>query len=149
MALAPWRQMGDEVLLLGTDPDPERPWAPLVDQAVPEAGPAAGRLAWGGVVVTLPPEAHWPDYLRELVLAGAEAAPWGFGNRLPGPAWLSALDRRTPKPPRLDGRLLFWRGSEAARVHDLADLPRLGSPARLPVAVRPRPGAPQAPPAKT
>lgn len=143
MALAPWRQAGDEILLLGTAPDPEAPWAPLVDQAVPATGPAAGRLAWGGVVVSLPAEAHWPEYLRELVLAGAEAAPWGFGNRLPGPAWLSALDRRTPTPARLVERALFWRGTEAARIQKLADLPRLGPPARLPVAVRRRPGAGQ------
>lgn len=141
MALTPWRQLGDEILLLGAAPDPDAPWAPLVDQAVPETGPAAGRLAWGGVVVSLPAGARWPDSLREMVLAGAEVAAWGFGNRWPGPAWLSALDGRTPTPARLADRVLFWRGAEAARVHELADLPHLGPPARLPIAVRaPRAG---------
>lgn len=144
MALVPWRQMGDEVLLLGVEPDPAATWAPLVDQAVPETGLAAGRLAWGDVVVHLPPGARWPDGLREMVLAGAEAANWGFCNRLPGPAWLSALGSLLVSVPgtrrliasRLAGRALFWRADEAARVGEVGDLPGLGPPARLPVAVR-------------
>jgi len=140
MALAPWRQGGDEVLLLGWHPDPAATWAPLVDQVVPEAGLAAGRLAWGAVLVSLPAGTSWPENLRDMVLAGAEAAPWGFCNRLPAPVWLSVLgsmlDRRRPTPSRLAGRALFWRAEAAARVSDLADLPRLGPPARLPVAVR-------------
>jgi hypothetical protein len=147
MALAPWRQSGDEVLLLGVEPDPSALWAPLVDQAIAEAGPAAGRLAWGRVVVSLPAGGRWPDDLREMVLAGAEAAPWGYGNCWPAPPWLSALatalagllDWRRPTAARLEGRILFWRSGEAARVGELADLPRLGRPARLPVAVRTAP----------
>ncbi|SFD01680.1 hypothetical protein SAMN05660831_00460 [Thiohalospira halophila DSM 15071] len=140
MALGPWRQSGDEVLLLGVEPDPAAIWAPLVDQAVAETGPTAGRLAWGRIVVSLPAGGWWPDSLREMVLAGAEAASWGFCNRRPAPAWLvtlgSFLDRRPLTASRLAGRTLFWRAEVAARVGQLADLPSLGPPARLPVAVR-------------
>lgn len=140
MALAPWRQSGDEVVLLGVEPDPSATWAPLVDQTTAETGPAAGRLAWGRIVVSLPAGRRWPDSLREMVLAGAEAASWGFCNRRAAPAWLvamgSALDPRRPTASRLAGRALFWRADEASRVSQLADLPYLGPPARLPVAVR-------------
>ncbi|MGM0411991.1 MAG: hypothetical protein ACQERG_01585 [Pseudomonadota bacterium] len=140
VALAPWRRMGDEVVLTGATPDPEAGWAPLVDQAIPETGPGAGRLAWGQVVVSLPAGVHWPEELREMVLAGAEAAPWGVCNRARWPEWLTALmtlDPRRPPEHRLAHRALFWRAAEAAQVRDLADLPRLGPPARLSVAVSP------------
>lgn len=135
MALAPWRRMGDEVILLGADADSEAPWAPLVDQMLPEDALAAGRLAWGRVVVRLPGGARWPEGLRDGVLAAGEIASWGFCNRWPAPVWLSRLDPRRPNSRYLDDRALFWQTAVAARIHQPADLLSLGAPARLPLRV--------------